>query len=61
LNKNPKEDPPRSYNSFDEMGQDMTNSRFWGGLHYKATYEKSEVQGKKVGENILSTIKFLKE
>ncbi len=53
--------PPRSYNSFDEMGHDMSNSRFWGGLHYKATCEKSEIQGKKVGENILNKINFLKE
>ncbi|MES2795891.1 MAG: vanadium-dependent haloperoxidase [Bacteroidota bacterium] len=52
--------PPRSYNSFNEMGQEMSNSRFWGGLHYRETCEKSEVQGRKVGENILNKIKFLK-
>ena len=52
--------PSRSYNSFDEMGKEMSDSRVYGGLHYQATCDKSRLQGKKVGQNILSTVKFLK-
>jgi hypothetical protein len=53
--------PARSYNTFTQMGLDMANSRLYGGLHYRETCEKSLVQGKKVADNILSTVKFLKE
>lgn len=53
--------PSRSYNSFDEMGKEMSDSRVYGGLHYQATCDKSRIQGKKVGQNILRKIKFFKE
>lgn len=53
--------PARSYNSFDEMGKEMSDSRVYGGIHYQATCDKSRLQGKKIGENILSKVKFLKE
>jgi hypothetical protein len=52
---------PRSYTSFTQMLKEISASRFYGGLHYRATLEKSEAQGAKVAQNILSTIKFLKE
>lgn len=52
--------PSRSYNSFEEMSVEMANSRVYGGIHYQATCEKSRVQGKKVAQNILNTIKFSK-
>lgn len=53
--------PARSYNSFDEIGKEMSDSRVYGGIHYQSTCDNSRLQGRKVGENILSTIKFLKE
>jgi hypothetical protein len=53
--------PARSYDSFDEMGLDISTSRILGGLHYQLTLDKSRVQGKKIGENILSRIEFLKD
>lgn len=52
---------PRHYDTFTAMGKDMADSRVYGGLHYVETQEKSLVQGKKVAQNILNTIKFLKE
>lgn len=52
--------PPRSYNTFTQMGLDMAESRIYGGLHYRETCEKSLVQGKKVAQNILNTVQFLK-
>ena len=53
--------PSRSYTSFTQMLKDISDSRFYGGLHYRATLDKSEAQGRKVTENILNNVKFLKE
>ena len=53
--------PSRSYTSFTQLLNEISDSRFYGGLHYRATLDKSEAQGKKVTQNILSTINFLKE
>ena len=53
--------PPRSYTSFTQLNNEISDSRFYGGLHYRATLEKSTEQGKKVANNILSKVKFLKE
>lgn len=53
--------PPRSYTSFTQLLKEISASRFYGGLHYRPTLDKSEKQGKKVAENILKNIKFLKE
>jgi len=52
---------PRSYTSFTQLSNEISDSRFLGGLHYRATLDKSTEQGKKVAQNILTTIKFLKE
>lgn len=52
--------PPRSYNSWEEMSLEMSNSRVFGGLHYQATQDKSRVQGKKVAQNILDKVDFKK-
>ena len=51
----------RSYTSFTQLSDEINASRFYGGLHYRATCEKSTAQGKKVAANILATIKFLKD
>jgi PAP2 superfamily len=53
--------PPRSYTCFNQLLNDISDSRFYGGLHYRATLNKSMAQGKKITQNILATIKFLKE
>jgi hypothetical protein len=53
--------PSRSYTSFTQLSNEISDSRFYGGLHYRATLTKSTEQGKKVAENILNTVKFLKE
>jgi hypothetical protein len=53
--------PPRSYTSFTQLSNEIADSRFYGGLHYKATMVKSTEQGKKVAENILDKVKFLKD
>jgi len=43
------------------LSNEISDSRFYGGLHYRATLAKSTEQGKKVAQNILNTVKFLKE
>jgi len=53
--------PPRSYTSFTQLSNEISDSRFYGGLHYSATLVKSTEQGKKVAQNILDKVKFLKE
>lgn len=53
--------PARSYNSFYEMGKEMADSRVFGGIHCQASCDKGSAQGKKVAQNILNTIKFLKD
>ena len=53
--------PARHYNSFDELGLEMGNSRPFGGIHYQASCDKGFWLGKKVSQNILSRVKFLKE
>jgi hypothetical protein len=53
--------PSRSYTSFTQLSNEISDSRFYGGLHYRATLDKSTAQGKKVADNILNKVKFLKE
>jgi len=53
--------PARHYNSFDELGREMGNSRLFGGIHYQASIDKGFWLGKKVCNNILSKVKFLKD
>ena len=53
--------PSRSYTSFTQLLNEISDSRFYGGLHFKATLDKSIAQGKKVTQNILANVKFLKE
>lgn len=50
----------RRYTSFTAIGKEMADSRFYGGLHYKETCEKSLVQGKTIAHNILNKINFKK-
>ena len=53
--------PARHYNSFDELGKEMGDSRVFGGIHYQASCDKGFWLGKKISNNILSKVKFLKE
>ncbi|HEX6848117.1 MAG TPA: vanadium-dependent haloperoxidase [Chitinophagaceae bacterium] len=53
--------PARSYQSFEELGNEMGNSRVFGGIHYQPSVDEGFQMSKKVCHNILSKIKFLKE
>ncbi len=52
---------PRSFNSFRAFGIDAGNSRFYGGIHYQPSIDIGLEQGRKVAQNIISMLKFLKE
>lgn len=52
---------PRTYNSFKALGEDAGNSRLYAGIHYQPSIDTGFQQGRKVAQNILSNVKFLKE
>ena len=52
---------PRSFNSFDELTQEIGTSRVYAGIHYRISCERAALQGKKIGQNIENKLKFLKE
>jgi hypothetical protein len=43
---------PRNFGSFDAAAKEAAISRLYGGIHYRATAEVGNGQGKKVGENV---------
>lgn len=51
---------PRSFNSFRALGEDAGYSRIYGGIHYRPTIIVGLEQGRKVAQNIISKLKFLK-
>ena len=53
--------PARNFNSFFEMSKEMADSRVFAGIHYQASCDKGRWLGEKVGQNVLSKVKFLKE
>jgi hypothetical protein len=53
--------PSRPYASFSAMADNIGMSRVYGGIHYKYTCVESKKQGWKIADNIISTVKFLKE
>ena len=52
--------PARSYNSFFEMSNEMSDSRVFAGIHFQASCDKGRWLGEKVSQNILNKIKFKK-
>jgi len=53
--------PPRSYNSFNEMAEDIGRSRVIGGIHYTYSCVEAKNQGRKIATNILNILKFKKD
>lgn len=51
---------PRSFSSFRAIGEDAANSRLYGGIHYQPSINIGLVQGRKVAQNIINKIRFLK-
>jgi hypothetical protein len=51
---------PRTYNSFNEMTEDVGRSRVYAGIHYTYTCTESRKQGERIAQNILSKLSFQK-
>lgn len=52
---------PRSFSSFEEAAEEAGLSKFYAGTNYLSSTQIGFNQGKKVGDNIESKLKFLKE
>src|SRR5258706_2668592 len=52
--------PPRSFKSFMQASEEAAVSRVYGGIHYIPACENGKVQGKQVGEFILTKLKTRK-
>ncbi|MBC8083719.1 MAG: vanadium-dependent haloperoxidase [Hymenobacter sp.] len=48
----------RSFTSFEQAAVEAGISRFYGGIHYRASCEKGVVQGKKIAQNINAQLAF---
>jgi hypothetical protein len=51
---------PRSYNSFNEMVDEIGISRVYAGIHYRISCERGAWQGKKIGQNTNQKLHFFK-
>ncbi len=51
----------RVHSSFTEMANEIGDSRVYGQIHYPKSCEDGQALGRKVAQNILSKVKFLKE
>lgn len=49
---------PRHYANFTEMSEEMSLSRYYGGIHYDNTLRVSLQYGRKIGQNTLKSIRF---
>lgn len=52
--------PSRSFKSFIEASKEAAMSRFYGGIHYRAAIENGMVEGKNVGDFVVSKLKMTK-
>jgi hypothetical protein len=51
--------PKRTFSSFHVAAKEAANSRFYGGIHYKAAIENGIIQGKNVGDYIVQKLKMI--
>lgn len=50
----------RYYNNFNEMEEEISMSRLYGGIHYRYSCDEGRKQGRKTAMNISSAVQFLK-
>jgi hypothetical protein len=48
--------PVRSYTSFEQAADEASISRLYGGIHYRRAVEQGQIQGKQVGQHVLSRV-----
>jgi hypothetical protein len=44
--------PPRTYETLDELVEDVQNARVWGGLHYRSTVEQTSKDFPRIAKDI---------
>ena len=49
--------PVRSFASFEQAANEAAISRLYGGIHYRRAIEQGQLQGRKVGELVIATVK----
>jgi len=52
---------PRTYNSFNEMAEEIGRSRVYGGIHYTYSVVEGRKQGERIAQNVLNIVKFKKD
>jgi hypothetical protein len=52
---------PRTFSSFTALGDDGGNSRLPAGIHYQVSINTGLKQGRTVAQNIIASVKFIKE
>lgn len=60
LGNGPENLGSRHYDSFEEMMEEISSSRLYGGIHYRYSCEEGMKQGTKTAQNIEAKLKFLK-
>jgi len=53
--------PDQHYTFFYDMAEQVGASRVYAGIHYKISCTEGAKTGRKVAQNILNKVKFLKE
>ena len=51
--------PVRSFASFTDAANEAAISRLYGGIHYRRAIEQGQIQGRKVGEHVVATLRIL--
>ncbi len=49
---------PRTFKSFTELSEEVSISRFYGGIHFLETLNRSLEYGRKIGRHVVGEIKF---
>lgn len=52
--------PNRSFKSFEEASKEAAMSRFYGGIHYRASIENGMIEGKQIGDFVVKKLKMNK-
>jgi hypothetical protein len=50
--------PSRSFNSFREAAVECSNSRVYGGIHYRNACQNGVIMGEHIGATILSRVRL---
>ncbi len=51
---------PRSFNNFKEAADECSNSRVYGGIHYRNACENGVIMGENIGADIYNRVRLRK-